>query len=181
MLNYKIYIIGASGTGKTTLAKALSVKLQCVHFDSDDFYHYPTDPPFLKQRSGEARARLLSQALDRHSSWILSGGAGTWEPSVKLDPSLVIFLYLPPNIRLERLKERESTLYGKRIQQGGDMESIHKEFIEWTEGYDSGQSQGTNLLSAHLEYLKKLNTPLVKFEKPMTTKEQIDFIIKRLK
>jgi len=58
---HQINIIGASGTGKTTLAKALATQLKCSHFDSDDYYHFPTDPPYQKQRSPEERVSLLTK------------------------------------------------------------------------------------------------------------------------
>ena len=68
MKTHRVCIIGASGTGKTTLGKALTSRLQCSHFDSDDFYHYPTDPPYLKQRSPDERVTLLQEGVDPHAS-----------------------------------------------------------------------------------------------------------------
>jgi len=180
-MNYhKVYIIGASGTGKTTLAKAVAVHLALPHFDSDDYFHYPTDPPFQKQRSPEERAHLLSKDLKKHSSWVLSGGVGTWQPAVEFDPTLVVFLYLPPEIRLSRLKARESRLYGARILLGGDMEQDHKEFMEWTSGYDDGSAEGTNTLPAHKAYISTVQS-LLKLDKPLATEEQLKLVIEALR
>jgi hypothetical protein len=39
----RIHILGASGTGTTTLGKALADRLNCPHFDADRFYWLPTD------------------------------------------------------------------------------------------------------------------------------------------
>ena len=177
----KINIIGASGTGKTTLAKALATRFQCVHFDSDDYYHYPTDPPFQKQRSPEDRLNLLMSDLSKHQSWVLSGGAGVWDPAPSVNYSLVVFLYLPPSIRLERLRNRELQLYGTRIQIGGDMEADHKEFMKWTAGYDDGSAEGTNTLPCHLGFFQKVNSPVINFEGPMATHDQVEAIARKLK
>lgn len=177
----RIYIIGASGTGKTTLAKAISAKLGCPHFDSDDYYHYPTDPPYQKQRSPEERVRLLAEALAPHLSWVLSGGAGTWLPAIKLDFTLAIFLALPYQERISRLLKRENDLYGSRIVEGGDMEAIHREFMEWTQGYDDGTSAGTNTKPAHENFLKNINQPILRIEGPMTTDMQLKLVLEKLK
>ena len=176
----KINIIGASGTGKTTLAKAVGVKFQCAHFDSDNYYHYPTDPPFQKQRSPEDRLNLLMSDLNKHQAWVLSGGAGVWNPAPPVDYSLIVFLYLAPEIRLERLRRRELQLYGARIQSGGDMEMDHKEFMRWTAGYDDGSAEGTNTLPCHTDFLKRVKCPILKLEGPMSTEEQIEAIVRML-
>lgn len=177
MNEIKINIIGASETGKSTLGKAISEKLKIPHFDSDDYYHFPTDPPFRKQRSPEERLSLLMKDLGKHSSWVLSGGAGVWEPSLPNDFSLVVFLYLPPSIRLERLKKRESELFGNRIEQGGDMEADHKKFMEWAFRYDDGTAEGTNTLPHHEAFLKTISCKVLRLESIMTTSEQLASIL----
>lgn len=177
--NHKVYFIGASGTGKTTLAKALSARLGIVHFDSDDYFHYPTDPPYQKERSPEDRAQLLSRDLNQHRSWVLSGGAGTWVPAVEFKPTLVVFLYLPPDIRLKRIIDRERLLYGARISTGGDMETSHTEFMTWTAGYDDGTAAGTNTLPLHEAYISTVPS-LLRIQKPMTTEEQLNLVLRAL-
>jgi adenylate kinase family enzyme len=180
MMDHRVYFIGASGTGKTTLAKVVSDQLQIPHFDSDDYYHYPTDPPYQKERSPEERARLLSEALRPHSSWTLSGGAGTWTPPVDFKPTLVVFIYLPLEIRLARLLARERRLYGSRIESGGDMENLHQEFMQWTKGYDDGSFGGTNCLPAHEAYLATVRQSVLRLEGSLTTEEQISLVIRSL-
>jgi adenylate kinase family enzyme len=178
--NLKINFLGASGTGKSTLAKAVATNLGCPHFDSDDYFHFPTDPPFQKQRSPEERKALLEADLNKFSSWTLSGGAAVWEPPPKLDFSLVVFLYLEPRLRLERLRARELKLYGARILSGGDMEMDHTDFMEWTAGYDSGAAEGTNTLPEHERFLTTAGLPVLRLEGPLTTEEQVRLTLKAL-
>src|SRR5438128_874343 len=45
----RLHILGASGSGTTTLGRALAEGLQCPHFDTDDYFWLPTDPPFTQQ------------------------------------------------------------------------------------------------------------------------------------
>ena len=34
----RIHILGAAGSGTTTLGRALAERLQCPHFDTDDYF-----------------------------------------------------------------------------------------------------------------------------------------------
>ncbi|HIP76906.1 MAG TPA: adenylate kinase, partial [Kiloniellaceae bacterium] len=55
----RLHITGASGSGTSTLGRALSEHLGIAQFDTDDFYWQPSDPPYTVKRSAEERLRLL--------------------------------------------------------------------------------------------------------------------------
>ena len=46
----RIHVMGAAGSGTTTLAQALSSRLRVPHFDSDEYYWIPTVPPYRIKR-----------------------------------------------------------------------------------------------------------------------------------
>jgi adenylate kinase family enzyme len=55
----RIHIFGASGSGTTTLGKALANRLTIAFFDSDDYYWQKTDPPYRESYPKEERAQKL--------------------------------------------------------------------------------------------------------------------------
>lgn len=181
MKDFRITVIGASGTGKTTLARALAEQMSLAHFDSDSYFHWPTDPPFQKQRTPEERLSAIMNDLGQHKSWVLSGGAAVWEPALPLEFSHIIFLYLPPEVRLKRLKEREISLFGSRIQAGGDMEKTHRDFIKWCEGYDDSSCEGTCTLKRHQQLCLETKANLLKIETPITTADQLRMVTQFLR
>jgi hypothetical protein len=75
---HRIHILGASGSGITTLGRALAERLQCPHFDTDDYFWVPTDPPYTHQREGTERQQLLMDDLTAHDAWVLSGSLCGW-------------------------------------------------------------------------------------------------------
>ena len=75
---HRIHILGASGSGTTTLGRALAAPLQCPHFDTDDYFWVPTDPPYTPQRERTERAQLLMDDLTAQDAWVVSGSLCGW-------------------------------------------------------------------------------------------------------
>lgn len=168
---HRIHVIGAAGTGKTTLGRALAAALQLPLFDMDDFYHVPTDPPFQQQRSPEEFCALIEQNVASIASWVLTGGTGPWIPSPPL--TTVVFLTLPPEVRLERVRLRERLRYGTRIEAGGDMVTAHQEFMQWAAGYDDSSAKGTNTLAIHEEILSRASCPVFRLVGPVAEDDAV--------
>lgn len=166
-------ILGASGTGKTTLARALGERLSVPPFDSDDYHHAPSDPPYTHPRSPEERCRLLERDLLPLPSWTLSGGAIAWTPRPAIEPTMLVFLSLPTELRIERLLVRERARFGDRRLPGGDMEGEHREFMAWTRGYDDGSSEGINTRPIHEALLRAARCAVVRIEGPVSIDEAL--------
>jgi len=95
----KIHILGPSGAGTTTLGKAIAAELVIKHFDSDDFFWAKTKIPFTRKREKDVRIRLLKKALSGYKSWVLRGSMLGWGDFLLPEIDLIIYLYVPKNIR----------------------------------------------------------------------------------
>ena len=51
---------------------------------------------------------------------------------------LAVRLVTDVDIRIARIKTRESERFGDRILPGGDMYKQHQDFLEWAAAYDTG-------------------------------------------
>ena len=157
----RIHIFGASGSGTTTIANAVCDKLGYQHFDTDNYFWYKTDPPFTEARPIEERLQLMTADLESNKKWILSGSLDGWgDPLLPLF-ELVVFVYVPQDIRIERLKKREFERYGEETLAGGSRHEASKEFIEWAAGYDSGLLAGRNL-PRHEKWLAGLEVEVIR-------------------
>jgi adenylate kinase family enzyme len=138
--NMRILISGGPGAGCTSTANLLGAELGLPVFDSDAFFHKPTDPPFQEQYAPDERRQLIAAALDATSEWILSGSIATW--SVDLPTAhFGVFLDPPKDERLRRLDLRERERFGSRIDLGGDLHSENTNFMEWAAGYEYTKGQ----------------------------------------
>lgn len=168
----RIHILGASGSGTTTLANKLSKKLGYEHFDTDDFFWIKTDPPYQRKTPVEQRIEQMSKCLGRSERWILSGSLCGWGDVFIPYFDLVIFLWIPEEVRMKRLLEREKQRYGNEIDKEGTLYESHLGFMEWASKYDSG---GLEVRSKrlHYEWLDNLKCRILKMEEDMDLDEKV--------
>lgn len=174
----RIHITGASGSGVTTLGRALAKRFEAPQFDVDDFYWLPTDPPFVEARPVASRLELLGECLAA-SSWILSGSLVGWgDPLITLF-DLVVFVYTPTEVRLARLKAREAARYGAAIEPGGAMHQHSQAFLAWAARYDDPDFDGRSL-AVHNRWLERLPASVLRLDglTPMTA--QADAVVARI-
>ena len=96
----KLHIFGASGSGTTSLGRALSDHSGIPHLDTDYYYWKQTDPPFLVKNEPAERVRLIGWDVADLSSWVLSGSLCSWGDALLHHFTLAIFLRLDPNERM---------------------------------------------------------------------------------
>jgi adenylate kinase family enzyme len=169
----RIHIFGASGSGTTSLGTALAAKHGHRRFNTDDFYWFPTDPPYQHKRPPEVRLALLRAALADSASWVISGSLCGWGDPMIPEFDVVVFLLVPLEVRLTRLRAREIERYGhEAIAAGGKLHRAHVEFLDWAERYDTG---GVDMRSRtlHEEWLARLPGAVLRLEDNQSVADQL--------
>lgn len=163
MINH-IHILGPSGSGTTTIGKKLSEVYNLAHFDADNYFWKPTNPPYQHLRSIEDRQRLLKKDLKKsESGWIISGSFCGWGNIFMDKFDLVIYLWTPINIRLQRLRIREQKRFGSDVLPGGKMFERHQSFLDSAARYDYDQTEVRNKRT-HEEWMQRLECPILKIK-----------------
>jgi len=178
MTKKRIHITGAAGAGTTTLGAALAARLGVSHFDTDDYYWKPSTPPYQKSRDVEDRLELLRPDLANTGTWVLSGALEGWgDPLIPLF-DLVVFLHVPTEIRLLRLRRREEQRLGKTaIRPGGPMHPRYSDLLRWAESYDkAGASQRS--LKRHEDWLSQLPCEVLRLGRLQPTERQLKQVLK---
>jgi len=160
----RIHILGASGSGTTTLAAAIAARHGHRHLDTDDFYWLPTDPPYQTPRPREARLALLETALAASPAWVLSGSLCGWGDPLIPRFQLIVFITVPTDVRMQRLRTRELTRYGaEAIASGGGLHQAHVAFLEWAGRYDDADATERSR-ALHDGWLAAMSVPVVRLE-----------------
>ena len=172
----RIHITGASGSGTTTLGAAVARAIEARHLDADDFAWLPTKPPFVQRREPEERSAMFMAAIAGVERWVLSGSLLRWndEPTPLFD--LVVFLHIPPDVRLARLSARERARYGAEIDPGGSQYESNQAFMAGALGYESGEYPVQNLLNARA-WLARLACPVLEIEGAIPLDESLAAVL----
>lgn len=132
----RLHVTGASGSGTTTLGRALASAWSVPHADADDYFWMPTVPPYTHQRPVADRVPLMDEVFARRDAWVLSGSSMGWAKPLERRFDAVVFLTIDTEARMARLREREATRYGDAILPGGSRADAYAEFMEWANRYD---------------------------------------------
>src|SRR5262245_8701665 len=172
----RVHIVGASGSGTTTLGGALASRLGCPHLDTDDFFWLPSDPPFQHIRERAARQALLGTDLARHPGWVLSGSLCGWGDVFIPQFDLVVFLWVPTAVRIARLRARERARYSAAIEPGAPLHDRSEAFIAWAAGYDEGLDVPERCRRLTETWLAALPCPVLRLEDTASVPERLDRI-----
>lgn len=159
----RLYILGASCAGVSTLGAALSARLGVPQIDVDDAYWLPTDPPFTTKRPPAERVALIRQRQAQSAGWVLTGSFMGWGDGLIAGVDLIVFVQTPTPVRLQRLDRREAARHGARILPGGDMHAAHLAFRTWAAGYDDPGFAGRNL-AQHEDWLAAQRAPALRLD-----------------
>jgi adenylate kinase family enzyme len=177
MRTCRLHITGASGAGVTTLGRALADALAIPHHDTDDYYWQPTTPPYRDKRAIAERLRLMRELFLDRAEWVLSGSLDGWgDPFIPLF-DLVVFVVVPTEVRLQRLREREARRFGAAaVAVGGWRHRELEEFIEWASRYDNHTRVGRNL-KRHEAWLAGLPSRVVRTDGTRATRDLVEDVL----
>ena len=174
-----IHIFGASGSGTSTLGRAVAERTGYTFLDSDDYLWMPTDPQYTTKRSSEERVALLNRDLDQAENAVLSGSLVGWGDPLMSRFTLAVRLVVPQDVRMERLVRREQERYGDRILPGGDMYQIHRDFLAWAAAYDDGLATMRSR-AMHDLWQQKLTCPLLTLDGTRPVEELAQVVLEQL-
>ncbi len=164
--------MGASCAGSTTLGNALSAKLGTPYFDTDDFFWERSDVPYTVRRDAPTRNAMLQEAISRNDSCIVGGSLISWGEEWLSMFDLVVFLYVPKEIRMLRLVDREIERYGDIIYTDPERSRLFREFYDWAAKYDDRDFTGRNV-GIHEDWLRKVKCQVTEIRGDTTVAERV--------
>ncbi|HEY1544477.1 MAG TPA: AAA family ATPase [Xanthobacteraceae bacterium] len=173
MQTRRIHITGASGSGVTTLGRALADALALPHHDTDDYLWLPTAPPYRKLRPAGDRLRLMQEVFLPRADWVLSGALDGWGDALMARFDAVVFLQAPNEVRIARLRDRETRHFGaEAVAPGGWRHAETEEFIDWAAHYEDGTREG-RCLARQEAWLAMLPCPVVRLDGMRPTRDLV--------
>jgi uridine kinase len=128
-----INVVGAPGSGCSTIGRLVAEKRGMCFLDSDDFYWERLTPPSNVKRAESSRNQaFLSAVAQADRSVLVAGSVEGWGDGIDELFDIVFFLELPDSIRVPRIEVRETARFG----------SVDKGFLAWASSYETGGRPG---------------------------------------
>ena len=139
-----------------------------------------TDPPFQVVREHLERQDLLKRDLKQNSAWVLCGSLCGWGDFAIPLFDLAVFLWLPVEIRMQRLRQREPARYGEGPDHQRDPRyAQHMEFLDWAAACDTGGAD-MHSRSCHENWMATPPCPLLRIEEDLPVEQKVERGISRL-
>lgn len=161
-----IHITGAAGSGTSTLAAAYANATGVRVLETDDYFWRPTEPPYQTKFEEAERCANLLRDLRAGADAVVSGALIGWGRALEDAFDLVVFLYVPTDIRLARLTLREESRFGK----------ADPGFLAWAAQYDAGTAEGRSL-ERHRAWLQRRQCPVLCLEGEHSVEERLQKLL----
>ena len=93
---------------------------------------------------------------------------------------LVVFLWVPADIRLARLRARERARYGDAVVIGGPLHDRSEAFVAWAAGYDEGLDVPERCRRLHETWLAALPCPVLRIEGAASVEANLELVSRSL-
>lgn len=175
----KIHILGASGSGTTTLGQELG-KSGWHHLDADDYYWVKTDPLFQQKVPLDIRNQKITRDFETHDDVVVSGSMFSWGDHWKKAFDLVVFIQIDPELRMNRLRAREEARYGRVIYDDKERNRAFEAFMSWAARYDEPDFTGRSL-RLHEQWLSELTCPVLRLDGATRLEDNLKRVLERIR
>ena len=166
----RILVTGASGSGATTVGQTLAKRFNFSFLDADDYFWQPSDPPFQFKRDRLPRlSMILADLTSATTGAVVSGSIVDWGIELEDSFSFIVFLTVPAPIRIERLRARELSRFGR----------ADPKFLEWAAQYDQGYMEGRSLIK-HERWLSARKCRVLRIDGDVALGDRIERILQAL-
>ena len=162
-----ICVCGLNGSGKTTLAGALAKELNFKHMDIEQYYFVSIDNPYASSRPREEVERLLLEDMNQNPCFVFSAVNGDMNPEINENYDFVIYLEVPIDVRMKRIKQRAVDKFGDRVLSGGDMYEQEEKFFAFAEKRTPEKIEG---------WLKTLSHKVIRLDGTKKIQKNVEFI-----
>ncbi|MBV7534005.1 hypothetical protein [Chitinophaga sp. sic0106] len=173
----KLHIFGAAGTGVTTLGKAMAGYYDVPYFDSDLYFWQATVLPFSERRPPAERNAMISRELAAVPSWVLGGSIINWGDEVFPSFDGIVFLWVPAEVRMQRVRQREYERYGALLDTDAAMKEKFNTFLAWAANYDHDTGISNRTLKAHEAWLARQTAPVLQLKGDLSLEERMEAIM----
>ncbi len=163
-----IHVMGASGSGTTTIGNLIADKFGFDILESDFYKWEQTNPPFQKMRSDEESNKILIDKIKSSKNLVIAGSLHS-NPIAFEYIDIIFYLFAPTPVRMARIEKRDVDSGRNSRLAGGEVEKEYLEFLWWVENYDVLGFEGRSRKSQQyvMKNCKNAKTYMIDTDRPI--------------
>ena len=165
-----IIVCGLNGVGKSTIGKSLAERLEYSFIDNEDLFFSKSEPgyPFMAPRSKSEVIQLLNEMIDKNSHFVFASVKGDYGDKLISSLDYAVLVEAPRQIRMQRVRERSFSKFGKRILYGGDL---YEKEMSW---FDLVESRPEDYV---LQWIEHINCPVIRLDGTQSIEDNVDYLL----
>lgn len=169
----RIIVCGGNGAGKSTLGRNIAKELKYKFIDIEDYYFPKTETGYIysTSRSREEVGNLLLEDMKKNSNLILASVKGNYGDEAASMFTCAVFISVPKEIRIKRVRDRSFQKFGDRILPDGDQYEKEKRFFDMVERRSEQDVE---------DWLKSICVPVIRVDGTMPIDNNTEVIIRFL-
>lgn len=169
-----IILCGLNGAGKSTLGRALAKEMGYHFMDSEEAFFSKENPddPYAFPRSREEAERLLLKEMMTHEDFVLASVKGDYGAAIQARFRYAVWVDVPKELRMRRIRERSFQLFGDRMLFGGDLYEREEKFFDFV------QSRPESAVEA---WTQALNCPVLRVDGARPIEDNVKLLIEWLR
>lgn len=166
----RIIVCGGNGAGKSTLGRKLAEASGYQFRDIEDYYFPETGSayPYAAARTKEEVSRLLLEDMRKYPYLILASVKGDYGKEVESLFTRAMFISVPKDIRMERVKSRSFRKFGGRVLPGGDLYEKEEAFFMMVENRPAAMAEN---------WLASVSIPVMRVDGTESVSKNVEKII----
>jgi len=110
---------------------------------------------------------------------IISGSLVTWGSEWDSAFDLGVFLHIPPELRMERLRKREQERYGDQLAKSTKAKESSEAFLEWAKQYDDPTFEGRSI-TQHENWIKRMSFPSLVIAGDTRVEKRVELVLEKI-
>ena len=153
----RIIVCGGNGAGKSTLGKALALALGYRFADIEDYYFDKenTEYDYAAARTKEDVTAMLLEDVKCCGDFVFAAVRGNYGTHVEELLTHAVFINVPKETRMRRVRERSYRKFGNRMLPDGDLYEKEEKFFAMVERRSDDDVA---------EWLNRLDIPTIKVD-----------------
>lgn len=169
-MNYRIVLCGGNGAGKSTLGKELAKRLN-IRFMDIEHYYFPssnTDYAYGCSRTQEEVTALLLEDMKHTDDFVLAAVKADYSPEISRMFTHAVYIDVPKEERMKRIRQRSFQKFGERMQPGGDLFEREQRF------FDLVQNRTDEPI---LKWIDSMEIPMIRIDGLRSVEENLEQVV----